>query len=110
MYYDKGMNDGVERSLARRIRIGMTLIERKEFATVLEHEAQAIWDQPCSHSTIVRLDEGDHHAVGIGHRKVGGISIPLELRFARTKARRSALRINKRKPLLRILIRQERLK
>ena len=71
---DEGGNDGVEGTLARRIRVGPALGQVEQLAAVLQHEAQPRRDHARPHSAIVALNERDHGAVGVGNRQVHGVA------------------------------------
>ena len=75
--HDKRGDDGVKRSLARGIDIGMTLIQRKKLAPVLQHKTEAIGNKSRTHAAIVRLNQRHHHAVSISDSQIGRIALPL---------------------------------
>ena len=98
--HDKRGDDGVKRSLARGIDIGMALIQRKKLAPVLQHKTEAVGHKPRTHAAVVRLNQRHHHAVSISDRQIGRIALPLQHGFARPKFRGRTLGVNQRKPLL----------
>ena len=77
-------NDGLERALARRIAIRMrrlgisglrvAALQHEHLAAILEDETQARRRHAAAHAAIVRLDQRDHHAVGIGGGEVDGVA------------------------------------
>ena len=67
-------NDGLKRTLARLICIGMSVDQRKKLAAALKHESETVGDQPRPEPAIVGLNHRHHQAVGVGHREVGGVA------------------------------------
>ena len=72
-------NDGVERTLARRVAVGMVLAQHELLAAVLQDEAQARRRHAAAHAAVVGLDQRDHHAVGVGGGEVDRVAF-VELR------------------------------
>ena len=68
--HGKGRNDGVRGTLARADLVGMTGLGGKAVAAVLQADARARHDHARAEAHVVGLDEGDHHAAGIGGRQV----------------------------------------
>ena len=68
-------NDGLERALAGRVDVGMAVLQREEFAAILEHEAEAVGDESRAHAAEVGLDLRDHHAGGVGDGEIGGVTV-----------------------------------
>ncbi len=56
-------DDRMEGPLAGLEDVWMGRVEAEQLAPVLEHETEAIRDEPRAHAAIVRLDKGHHHAV-----------------------------------------------
>ena len=75
VFHHEGGDDGVEGPLARRVNIGVALVEREQGAAILENKAQPVGHQPRAHAAIIGLDQGDHHAVLVGHGQVDGITL-----------------------------------
>jgi hypothetical protein len=68
-------DDGLERALAGRIDIGVSILQGEELAAILKHEAEAVGDQTRAHAAKVRLNDRDHHAVLVGGAEVRGVSV-----------------------------------
>ncbi len=68
-------DDGLEGALAGGVDVGMAVLEGEEFATVLEHEAEAVGDEAGAHAAEVGLDLRDHDAVFVGDGEVGGVAV-----------------------------------
>ena len=68
-------DDGLERAFAGRVNVGMTVLQRKEFAAILEHETESISDESRAHTAEVGLDLRNHHAGGVGDSEIGGVTM-----------------------------------
>jgi hypothetical protein len=82
---DEGRDDGLERTLARRIAVGMVVLQHEHLAAVLQDEAQPRRRHAAAHAAVVGLDQRDHHAVGIGHGHVDGVALLQLLRRTRLR-------------------------
>ena len=72
---DEGGNDGVERPLARRVDVGVAVLEREQLAAILQDEAAAVGRHARAHAAVVALDQRDHVAGRIRHRHVDGVAL-----------------------------------
>lgn len=69
-------NDGLEGAFARCVDIGVAGFEGEHFAAVLKREAKAGDDDAAAHAAgVVRLDERDHVALGIGGAEVDRVAV-----------------------------------
>ena len=65
IFEQKSGNDGVERSFARGIDIGVPLLQGEQLATILQHKTKASRDESGSHTAVVRLNERHHHPLAV---------------------------------------------
>ena len=79
VFRGKTGNDGLEGTLARRIDVGVAVLEREKFAAILEHEAEAVGDEAGAHAAEIGLDLADHHAGGVGDGEIGGVAVARRL-------------------------------
>src|SRR6056297_18580 len=56
IFHDESGNNGVKRSFARLIYVGMLWIERKEFTAVLKAESCAWNHESCAHAAEIALN------------------------------------------------------
>ncbi|MNV38714.1 hypothetical protein D3C71_1302760 [compost metagenome] len=80
---DERRNDGLERPLARRVAVGVVLLQHEHLTAILQDESQPRRCHAAAHAAIVGLDQRHHHAVGIGHGHVDGVALFQLLRRAR---------------------------
>ncbi|MNT02266.1 hypothetical protein D3C72_1367560 [compost metagenome] len=80
---DEGRNDGLERTLARCVAIGMVLLQHEHLAAILQDEAQPRRRHAAAHAAVVGLDQRHHHAVGVGHGHVDRVALFQLLRCTR---------------------------
>ena len=66
----KRRNDGLERTFARRVGVGVRGIEVEQFAPVLEHEAQPVGNHAAAHAPVVALDQRNHVTILVGGGQV----------------------------------------
>src|SRR5882724_7042451 len=95
---DKAGNDGLVRALAGPDAVGVTRLEHEAGAAVLQRDAFHHHARAEAHE--VRLDEGDHHAGGIGCGEVHGATFR---RVAVAEILR-ALRIDEHRPRLQVCL------
>src|SRR5207253_10686817 len=69
-------DDGVQRTLARRERVGQARLEREQGSAVVQHEPFVLGDQPRAESRVVALDERDDVAVAVHYRQVDRVASP----------------------------------
>ncbi len=63
-------NNRMERTLARRQRIGRVRIEREKRATILQSKTKSLYHDPGTKSRIVALDQGNDVAIFIDRGKI----------------------------------------
>ena len=80
----------------------MTVAQREQLAAILEHEAEAVGDQPRTHAAEVGLNHGDHHAAFVGGAEVGGVAVAGSL--ARIDGLEDAIEANELGALLRVIL------
>ncbi len=80
---DEARDDGLERTLARRIAVRVILLQHEHLATVLQDESQARRRHAAAHAAVVGLDQRDHHAVGISDGHVDRVTFLQLLRRTR---------------------------
>ena len=64
----EGRNDGVERPLARRERVGMVGIHLEQPAAILQREAVIVHHHARAEMLVEALDQRDDVAVAVHHR------------------------------------------
>src|ERR1700733_10313088 len=79
VFYGETGNDGLERTFAWRVDIRMAILQRKKFAAILEHEAEAVGDESRAHAAKIGLNLADHHAGGVGNGEIGGVAVTRRL-------------------------------
>ena len=70
VFGEEAGNDRLERPLARRHAIGVVRVEREAIAAVLQRHAPLRDHDARAEAHVVALDEGDHHAGGIGGSEI----------------------------------------
>ena len=65
----------MEGALARRDVVRVAGLQREAEAAVLQRDACARHDDAAAEAPVVRLDERDHHAVGVGGAEVDGAAL-----------------------------------
>ncbi|QNG73598.1 hypothetical protein EIELFIGP_02424 [Stenotrophomonas maltophilia] len=104
---DEPRNDGLEWTLARRVAVGMVLLQHEHLATVLQDETQTGRCHAAAHATVVGLDQRNHHAVGVGHGHVDRVALLQLLRRARLHFLQRLVHRNQRAALRGVLLGDE---
>src|SRR6267154_2340286 len=72
--HDETRDDGLERTLAGRVDVGVAGLEGEELAAVLEGEAETGHRDAGAHAAVVALDQGDHVALGVRGAEGDGVA------------------------------------
>src|ERR1700730_12092934 len=108
LLHHESRNEGVERTFARRIHIGMSRLHGKQFTSILKSEAETGDDDAGAHAAIITLNDRNHITVLVRNTEISGITLR-KLAGAGVIMSSSALLIDKAPALSRVVLGQQRL-
>src|SRR5205807_9743543 len=73
--HTKSGNDGLKRTLPRRINIRVLRVHREKFAAILKHESKTRHDDAAAHPAIIAFDERDHVAFVVSRAEINGVAL-----------------------------------
>src|SRR5438045_4632827 len=73
--HHESRNDGVKRTFAWRVDVGMARLHREKLATILKHEAESRYNDSAAHAAIVTLNERFHITLVVRRAHVNGVAV-----------------------------------
>ena len=102
----KTRNYRMKRSFVRGVAVQKTILQIKQLAAVLQNKPKAVRRHPGTHSSVVALNQRNHIAVFVRHRKINRIS-RIGIGIARLKISSRLVRIDKLPAFCCILLRDK---